>query len=913
MAILAPQIDQIEGGFVKEIDEGSMRMIFENMQKTQYSYPYKSTVRELASNAIDAIREREIALSILAGKTRVEDHYVFLEGDEYKASKFDPNYYDPQWLSKDPNVYIIYEEGGPLDKDKIIIRDHGVGLWGDRLVGYFKLSYSTKRLSRFGLGKYGIGAKAPLSTGNPFFTVINRYNGRELRFDIYLNKLVSTTPRFDMATGKENPMLVMNNGFKCYYTRTEEKNGLEVIVTAKKHHKQQYIDAVKSQLLYFDNVVFKIISHDGRVEQIPVKADILYEDDIMILSDNKMYTKPHLLINRVNYGNIDFVELELEDKLGNISIKMQPEEVSVSPSREHVLWDEMTRESVVKRFKEVQAVSEQLLQKELNQDDFMKWLRACIAVKNKLSTERSDSIVARLARLVDLNNYVPVYKPDPQFKLDRTLFAGVSVRKITSKQERQGSHWKWKVDRSPATLSDLVDESLPILIQTTDTNWLRDRYLLDDVYPGGFITIWLNNTEVQKPEVTETVTEEDAEKIYQSRKSALHQYAKNTALELKLLDSKLIDVPQDKEEEAVQKVYRRWEALNKYILASSEIDLYEKYTVPEGYSERYKDKGEEDNVLKEEDEVQTKEAKLSAEARRKLEGKTILFTPRFRVHYKGDDKYLYEWHKLEIPVTEIDEWSNEEVYYSSEDSASLLFLAALITRPGPSLDSTLLNESKYSVEARLTAYNPKVAVRLVKVAQNRVKYYQDFKHIQKFFAEIKNKTLTMSNTLIKWNTARYLHSILPRLRFLSQFAAFSDYHASKYQQLKAYSEKHYREVEELLGEYKELTGPEYEDMTRHMDRVMELQLFAREHKDDPVAVANVVKELFGIGMENVISDGCAIDTNIYDIAQELLEYAEPIQLLLNQVNVLTSSYPITMSEELQNEIRAYIQFKRGDL
>lgn len=935
MAIHTQQVNQIEGGFAKEIDKGSERMVFDNLQRTQYSYPEKSTVRELTSNGIDSIRERDIAISIISGKSTIADHYVVLEGDEYKDSYFDHMYYDPQWLSDDPNVYITYKEGSMLEKDKIIIRDNGVGLWGKRLEGYFKLAWSSKRLSRFGLGKFGIGAKAPLSTGVPYYKVITRYNGREMIFDVYSYQVVPTVPRLNMQTGQENPSLTLSNGAQCYYQPTTEKNGLEIILETKKHHKQRYIDAVKSQLLYFQNIVFKLEASNGVVEQVEVSAKILYEDDIMILSDNKLYSKPHILINKVNYGNIDFQELELEDKMGNISIKMRPEEVSVSPSREHVLWDEITREMIIKRFKEVQAVSEGLLQKELNQSDFMKWLKACIVVKNKINTEQADGLVARLAKLVDLQNYVPVYKPDPEFKLDRNLFAGVKARKIYYKSERHGSKYETKVAREQVGLSDLVNENIPVLIQRSDTNWMRDRYLLDTLYPEGFITIWLNNTEVEYPVVTETMTEEDAEKIYIGRKQALFTHAKDTALELRWLNP-LVDERSQAQyvkeaNEAIERVLNRWNKLNKYVLESEGLQHYESFEVPENYLKNQTET--EEGTVKQEAEVQTREAQLSAEERRKLSGKTILFTPRI-ASYENKAKELYTWDKMEIPVAEIDEWKNPEVFYSSDDNASLLQLAAFITRPGSDPFSQIgtgqfakdRHGNDSEITAYRTAYDGNPTVKLIKVAQNRIKYYLDFKHIHQFFAQVntKNKTITMSNALIRWNTARYVHQYLSQLRFLENFKSFNEEYATLYQQMKNYAGLYYREVGNYTGKYKEIKSAEYDDMIKHLDKVTELQVFVREHKDDSQAIANLVRELFGTGLENTVTDGCGIDMNIRDIVHKLLDYAEPIACMLNQLPALTgqtlycdntdNSIPAPpLTEELETEIRNYIEFKRAGL
>jgi hypothetical protein len=927
MAIHEVQVTQIEGGFTKKIDKDSERMIFDNLQKTQYSHPEKSTVRELASNGIDAIRERDIAKSILTGKSKIEDHFVQREGSEYSNSQFDPVYYDLKWLSDEPRVFIRYIEGSALEKDKVIISDYGVGLYGRRLSGYFNLGFSTKRLSRFGLGKYGIGAKAALSTGVPFYTVRNYYNGTESHFNVYNNQVVPIIPKFNLETGQENPCFELE-GITCHYKNTTRLNGLEVELEVKKHHKQKYIDAVKSQLLYFDNVVFQVEAHNGTMETIQVRASILYEDDIMILSDNQMYSKPHILINRVNYGNVDFLELELEDKTGNISIKFKPEEVDVNPSREHVMWGDLTRESIKKRFQEVQKSAEIMLQKELQETDFMKWLRACIAVKNKLGTEQTNTLVGRLSKLVDLSNYSPKYKPDPQFILNGMLFAGVAVRKVTGKIERRGSMRIMRVDRSVAGLTDLVSGDIPVFVQLGNTNVLRDRYLLEDVHQAGFVTIWLNETEVEQPVIPEGVTDEqrqEIEKSYIRKKDMLHRQALEAAFELKLV-LRGDFIPRKIEESFVEMILERWRKLNYYILTSEGIRMYDDIEVPEVFKERNNGK-EEDGTISREEEVQSEEAKVSAEARRKLEGKTILFTPRI----SSDKDQLYDWHKLEIPVGNIDNWNNSEVYYSSDDDSSLLQLAAFITRPAENIASRVRYKNEelvaspegkemYDYDAndrtvtisKLTAFEGPIEVKLIKVARDRVKYYRDFKHIRNFFAEVtKNKVITMSSKLIKWNTARYIYQHIEKLAFLSNFSQFHAENHQTYHQLYKYMVDHYRSVGDYKNKFKELEGEEYDDMIKHMDKVSELQIFVSENKGDAEAITKVVQELFGTGTENLISDGCALDMNIRNMLHQLLEYAEPLSTMLNEMQVLTAHPTGNIDEDLETEIRNFIAFKQA--
>lgn len=919
MAIHTEEISQVQaGGFKKTFDTGSEKMIFDSLQRLQYQYPYKSTVRELASNCIDAISERDIARLILTGKTSVEEHYVKLEGTQYKDSYFDPSYYDLSWLSDDPNVYITYEEGTATSKDRIIIKDNGVGLWGDRLMGYFKLAYSTKRLSRFGLGKFGMGAKAALSTNVPSYTVVNRYNGKEMWFTVYAYQVVPAVPKF-AEDGSTNKSFVLttddnDNPVHCYYLDTTEKNGIEVQIDSKKHNKPIYADSVRSQLLYFDNVQFKLVQADGRVDKIPVKANIVYEDNIMVLSDNELYNKPHILINRVNYGNIDFRELELEDKMGNISIKMSGEEVSISPNRESVLWDETTRAAVIKRFKEVQVVSENLMQAELAETDFLKWMRNSIAFKLRMTSGGMKTLVGRLSQIVDLTNYTPVYNPDKQFRLDALLFAGMHVRLVFSGTKREGSVTKMVVERKQATFSELLSENYPIVIQTSDTQNKRDKYMLENLFQDGFITIWLND--LDKGSAPEDVSSEEYA-AWVRKVAAMRGHALSTATELRwyapIHDPSFSEQQISKAKEvAMDAVMGRWKALNEYILASDGIQFYENFVVPEDYGKEKEQETADDDTLSTEQDVQGKEAKESAEERRKLSGKTVLFTPRIvsTLAYERAPYQLYDWHKIEPMVADIDQWDNDEVFYSSDDESSLLIMAAAITRPQDAFyDNTIRSRTD---EERLENFKVARPVRLVKVAQNRVKYYRDFKHIRNFFGQVKNKVITMSNALIKWNTGRYVHKNMNKLAFLNNFSLFDTEKAVQYQTLVRYCATYYRSIEELTDatKYKAVQKEEYDDMISHLDQVMELQLFVREHAGESEAIAARVREMYGTQAD--IHDGAALDTNIYDMLQALLEYAEPIQVMFNEMPVLCNKGWL-INEGLEGEIRNFIKTKQAGI
>jgi signal transduction histidine kinase len=164
MAIIDVKQSEILGsaGIKRTINAGAEKLILDTIQITQYVKPEESTVRELVSNAVDAQREKEKAISILTGKSTVEEHYIHRDDATYKDSNWDSSYYSLEHLAADQeNVELIYQQNqGTGWCDRFIIRDYGVGIGPSRLEGYFSIGYSTKRNSTSQLG--GFGSTGPL-------------------------------------------------------------------------------------------------------------------------------------------------------------------------------------------------------------------------------------------------------------------------------------------------------------------------------------------------------------------------------------------------------------------------------------------------------------------------------------------------------------------------------------------------------------------------------------------------------------------------------------------------------------------------------------------------------------------------------------------------------------------------------
>jgi hypothetical protein len=916
MAVIEESPIEVKGGFTKQIDAGATSLMFEILQKHQYQFPIKSTVREIVCNSLDSVKERDMALEILSGVAKVEDYYVEKEGDLFKDSKFDKSYYNPEFLSQEPNVFVNYYEGQEMNKDRIEIKDYGVGLWGQRLVGYWNLGYSSKRLNLKTIGKFGIGNKSPLSI-NDTFTTITVYNGRRAKFNVYSNKVESITPKFDLESGEENEshtvILADGTPYAFYTEKTTEKNSLTVIIEAKKHHKEQYIEAVQGQLLYFSNVKLTIYRANGSVDVPPVSSPVLYEDSKIVISDNNYYLKPHIVVNGVNYGYVNFDELELEEKFGNIGIKVQPEEIDISPSRESLIWNDTTKNTVVKRFHECAEIATKLIQAELNEPDFVKWLRVCTNISSRHWDKTST--VSRLANIIDIKSISPRFM-DTKIKYTHDIFDPVHARYVSIETKKKANQEITKVGREP--IKFLGDKAhLPIIVCTDKVSNRKDKYLLSSMYKNGFILVQQKDVELIKEQFLGAIKLDD-----------------NWTVERKIKGN----------EEAINLSKELFELIKK----SSEAIDYDTIIVPPSFNGT----DDEEDVL--EDEEEQSAVRLSHDERRKLEGKTVLFTPRNKsaihesVYNPTERKHetvllsrFYEWQKVEVPIKEINDWDAEEIYYATDKTAEMMEFVALLTRDtrqenfvypraesknsNPTFDSAASPNYGISPDGtrsderyRCSHYYFNKNIKLIKVSEANSKLYRDFYPISNFFLKFKNNRLTMSNILIKWNTARKILPSLNKIAFLFNYS-FNPEKQALYRSLVEYVKSNYRDVLDFKHKENNIESA-HNDLTLHLDKVTEFQMFLAT-KPSSEEIQKVSQELWG---NSNITEACAIDYELWNSFQELLEWARPIATMLNQVDALTGvdaaqlttpnshlsrKESLSLPEELEQEIRWYSKHK----
>ena len=492
-------------GIAKRINKGAEKMVFDILQSTQYSTPIPSTVRELVTNACDSQREKEIAIEILKGEKKIEDYYIKRHGEAYEDSNFDPNYYDLNYLDQYNNkVDVLYEQRpGVGFCDTFAVIDYGVGIGQRRLEGVLELGYSTKRNTAENFGAFGLGAKVALSTGIDFYTIETIHNGMRFKCNCYNYKTDFIIPKF----GKDgiNPHITFSDGTKVYYEKTNKQNFTKISFGVKKHNRSKFFDSVEEQLIYLDNVNCKRIEYceDGsidREEDIDFKAEVLHNSENLIISDSWVFNRPHIVVVRekgantgINYGHIDFRELEMESLWGAIAFKCPIRQsmtdpdtneeiiiqdgVDVTPSREKVIWNEKTKAYVQGVIKRAANEASKIIEEQLQESDYIKWIHACTQV---LHDADSNSTLGRLSKIIDKTEIKPKFPGNKKlsFQAPKTVFKHLEVKHIVEAYDYKER--KDKIERNDLDKwGNWNPEAIYLKSQIISFNKYKDMYLLE--------------------------------------------------------------------------------------------------------------------------------------------------------------------------------------------------------------------------------------------------------------------------------------------------------------------------------------------------------------------------------------------------------------------------------------------------
>ena len=908
---------QGDTGIAKRINKGAEKMVFDILQSTQYSMPIQSTVRELVTNACDSQREKEIAIEILKGKKKAEDYYIERHGPQYEDSNFDPNYYDLKYLNQDKEAHIqvCYEKRkGVGFCDTFYVTDSGVGIGGKRLEGILELGYSTKRNTSENFGAFGLGAKAALSTGVDFYTIETVYNGKRFKCNCYNYKTDFIIPAYNVEKDERNPHIVFSDGTKVYYEEMESNrtNFTCVSFGVKRHNRNKFEESIEEQLLYFDNVVFDIVNIEGHEEdpeytplnkRVDFQAEILHNSKNLIVSDTYVFNKPHIVLVKdenattgINYGFIDFRELEMEQMYGSVAFKcparqtminedgtetVLQEGVDVTPSREKVIWNESTKKYIKNVIMAAAQEASDMIQEELEETDFLKWVDACRSIITGNSSE--NRVLNKLSRIINKDDIKPKYSPDPRIKYGpaNKIFEGLKIMKPSQLRKNN----KEVIERE--VIKDWNGFDAKHFYERTDS-WskYKDMYLMEN-----------KDNEWDKHHVT-TYGLIDLDEKYDP------QIGKATGdAKVKLSKEKF-------------RVIAKRTAILKLIETSEWYKSYDEVEVPDEWITNCKE-------VEAEEEQKSEFSHLSAVERREIEKRMVAYTIRY--DDKKDDKFTMD--KIEPRAKDLMNSSNRIYYCTREDEGKMKQAALLLKNIMPT-HQDIYEKSHYSSwdkehtepvywyehpPVRFMKYNgtgyedwaiPKQGwdtPQLIRVSQDKVKFITqnpNVKHIDNLFLQLtSNNGYTMDKSLVKYYTAYKLEKI-NKFKFMQGLSCIHPELQKDYCELldlreNSYVEHDYKQVRDIAPA-----------ILSHMNKLYEFQKFCNEC-DDVEMIQDKSKELFVL---SDISEARAADLDVLAKYDNLVEFAEDVKPLLDEL-ICLEERECTMSPELEKEVRTYLRAK----
>lgn len=508
MAELTISKDEVVG-IKKEIEEGSLELIFNALQSDIYSFPIKSFIRETISNGLDSIIEKDVYRKIKGGDP-VENYYLQRQdGTLLKDSEYDPEYYDSNYLSNDDVVTVIYTEGHP--RDKVIIKDNGVGLGGKRLKGYFKIGWSSKRNFLTARGLYGLGSKSALATGIDYFIMTTVYNGYKTSFMIYNRDYENITP--DSPTGMTEvwSVTMANNQIidkNIYWEKTDEMNSVTIEVEVKKHNRDAYINAVKDQFQYFNGKVnIGIESDSGYTSWDKLNESPEFESDNILIPKYSTYSSPHILVDGISYGLVSWDELELEDRVGKIALKVSANQVDITQSRESLKWTDKTKTTILHAIRIAEDEASEFVRSNIVIEDVNN-VFALNDAYNVMSGMASHSVINTFSKFLQMHNIRPKYTitlPPKEngedrkivatlnFELFDFLFYSFDFKKVYTYVEGKKLKIRTEMIKS---FSELGGHKL-IFSKETNLGPKLANHLLEKFNISSFVYVRENNTRVK--------------------------------------------------------------------------------------------------------------------------------------------------------------------------------------------------------------------------------------------------------------------------------------------------------------------------------------------------------------------------------------------------------------------------------
>jgi hypothetical protein len=902
-------------GVAKRINRGAEKLVFDILQATQYSTPIPSTVRELVTNACDSQREKEIAIEILTGQKTVEDYYINREGEQYEDSNFDPDYYSlPHFDVQNHHVDVYYKHNAGVGYcDQFIIKDYGVGIGGRRLEGILELGYSTKRNTSENFGAFGLGAKVALSTGVDFYTIETIYQGKRFKANCFNYKTDFLIPRFNLSTGQENPYITFSDGTKVYYEPTTELNRTEISFGVKKHNADRFIDAVSEQLTYLSNVRFYVVEENGYEREIDFKPSIIYNSKHLIITESNYYARPHIVIVKaegattgINYGHVDFRELEMEQLYGAVGLKCpirqvykneQGEEVviqegvDVTPSREKVIWSDHTKQFVQSLIIKAGEEATELVQEKLNETDFLKWVAACknVVFSGRLDNDYSANgkVLQSMSRIIDTKSLKPVYPVNKRIKFEHMgkVFEGFNVRLHTLSNKLENGEFKIVSNTTDVDTWEKFDIS-KVYFRKEGFTRLKDAYLMKE-NGGSFISIRKKSTQDLEDKCDDPATRPEDLVLYEAE---------------------------------LGKIKRNQLEIEKYLSESESYRVYDDVIVPDDFEASLKE--EEDTLAA----TGGGTIKLTPAELRELNKQIVGYTVRESTSRQGIHWNDSVWDKVEPKLSELRATETLIYYGTDEDGEKLKLAAEIMKRFAPSISEvypgcvhtppysnsrqdpmhfymctpTRFTNNKgelyeYTMGSKVNRdFKTPQLIKLSEANVRQVKNVANIRHIDEFFYTVtENDYITCSPYLRIYYAAHRLETCDLK-HFFNHLQSINPLFGKMYDQIMEVTGK-------ISIKVKNSTHPLINEVFTRLNKMYALEYVCKTSPDDKETIANTASSLF------MLADipGAEIRIPGFEAVYSFYkDFIETSQHILTQI----SSYKFD-EEDTKREIQLYLKAK----
>lgn len=281
------QDGQSQDSIGMSLDLDSAQVLMQMLSKNLYSDSIGSTIRECASNALDSHRR--------AGQTK---------------------------------PIIVSFKPGESQNFEFSVEDFGIGLDADDVKNIIsKYGKSTKRNSNTELGMMGLGFKAPLAYSSSFYFVC-RKDGMERKYMMYEGEDTNT---IDLL----------------YEKKTNEGNGVKVIVPVNYYDKHDFRTKIREQLAYFESVYFDcgdLIDNNFSI----------FRNELFQFSELASESHLHLCLDNVYYP-IDFQKLGIKSPiLFPVALRFNlTDGLFPTPNRESIRYTKEGKDIILKRISQL--------------------------------------------------------------------------------------------------------------------------------------------------------------------------------------------------------------------------------------------------------------------------------------------------------------------------------------------------------------------------------------------------------------------------------------------------------------------------------------------------------------------------------------------------------------------------------